>query len=156
MNIMWVLTGNSSFIKIFEVKGKGKEFKEIFHFDNPDGRKKNGEINSDKPGRTFDKFGVGRHSYSKEVDPHTHELKVFAHKLASCLQEGKVKNKFHELAFVAPSHFLGELRLVISEAVKKSISQEVHKDLPEHLKEHERVAQLCEYLELWNHDSQKK
>lgn len=150
MSTMWILAANSSFAKIFEVKGHGKQIKEIRHIDFPKGRQKSGEVNSDRPGRAFDSMGMSRHAYSPEINYHDHENKVFAHQIAELLQEAHENNIFDELALVAPPHFLGELKQAVSNNVKKCISKEINKDLPEHLTEKDRIDHLCKYLDLWN------
>jgi len=151
MGILWIVTGNRSFAKILEVQGHGRKIKEIYHLVNPEGRMKSGEILSDRPGRAYDRVGGGRHALSQEVDFHEHEQHVFVHKIANLLREQKDNNAFEELAFVAPSHFLGDLNQAISPSVKKSLIKEVAKDLPEYLSSQELVDQLCKYLDLWNH-----
>lgn len=57
MSTLWVLIANRSFAKIYQVKGRGREIKEIHHIENPDGKKRPGEVLSDKPGRAFDRLG---------------------------------------------------------------------------------------------------
>jgi protein required for attachment to host cells len=150
MGTMWVLTANRGFAKIFEVKGVGRQIKEIQHVDNPDGRKKGSEIFTDSPGRSFDRLGPGRHALTNERDAHEREQKVFTQKLATLLQEGLENRTFDELAIIAPDKFLGELHQVLSEQVKKMTTKEIHKDLAEHLSHEERVDLICKYLDLWN------
>jgi protein required for attachment to host cells len=154
MKTLWILTGNRGFVKIYEVKGHGKQIKEIHHIDNPEGLKKNSEIFSDRPGRAFDRMGGGRHALSSETEYHEHEQQLFAHRLAALLQENHESKAYDELALVGPSHFLGDLNLAIHDGIKKIIIKEVGKDLPIHLSEQERIGHLCEYLDLWNHSSQ--
>lgn len=95
-------------------------------------------------------WGGGRHALSTEVDFHEHEQQVFAHKLAEVLQEGHNNKAYDELAFVAPSRFLGVVNQEISPAVKKNIIQEVDSNLPERMNEMERIEHLRKYLDLWN------
>lgn len=150
MGTLWVLVANSGFAKIYEVKGMGREIKEIHHFANPDAHKKTGEVHSDRPGRAYDRVGGGRHALSTEVDFHTHEQQVFAHKIAEILLEGQKNKAYEELAFVAPAHFLGVLNQTILPQVKKSLIQSVDSNLPEYLSEKDRVEHLRKYLNLWN------
>lgn len=156
MSTMWIVTANSCFAKIFEVKGHGHQIKEIQHLDFPKGRQKGTEINSDRPGRAFDSMGMSRHSHSTEVSLHEHENKVFAHQIAEVLRLAHDNKAFEQLAIVAPPHFLGELKQHINNGVKKTIIKEVGKDLPEHLSEKERIDHLSQYLDLWNRASSSK
>jgi protein required for attachment to host cells len=150
MGTMWVLTANRGFAKLFEVKGVGRQIKEIHHIDNPEGRKKGSEIFTDSPGRSFDRLGPGRHALTNERDAHEREQKTFTHKIADLLQQGLENHDYNELALIAPDKFLGELHQVLSEHVKKATIKEVHKDLAEHLSNEERLSHICKYLDLWN------
>ncbi|MBA3816931.1 MAG: host attachment protein [Parachlamydiaceae bacterium] len=155
MGTLWIVTANSGFAKIFEVKGHGRQITEIQHIDFPNGRLKSSEVNSDRPGRSFDSVGSGRHAHSPAVSVHVHENKVFARQIADLLQAAHTNPSpsFDELALIAPPHFLGELKLAISNGVKKCIIKEIPKDLPEYLSDKERIDHLCNYLELWNRTS---
>lgn len=151
MSTLWVMIANKSFAKIFEVKGLGRHIKEIHHFDNPDGHKKGGEIYSDRPGRSFDRIGGGRHALADDkVDVHDHEQQLFATQLVHVLQDGKNNKAYDELAFVAPSYVLNILSKALPGPLRKCVVKEVAKDLPEYLGEQERIDQLCKYLDLWN------
>lgn len=150
MGTMWVVTANSGFAKIFEVKGCGRQITEVQHVDFPKGKVKSGQVNSDRPGRAFDSFGMGRHAHTPAVSIHAHENKVFAGHLAKILREAHANNSFNELALIAPPHFLGELKQAIPNGLQKCIVKEINKDLPEYLSEKDRIDHICDYLELWN------
>ena len=150
-NTLWVLTANRSFAKLYQVKNLGRDFQEIMHIEHPMGRMKGSEIFTDRPGRAFDSLGGGRHALGQTVDVHEHDQQVFTKRLATILQEGLDKKSYDTLAIVAPAHFLGDLKLAVSAAVKKAILKEVPHDLPENLDEKERISHICEYLDLWNH-----
>lgn len=151
MKTLWIVVANRGFAKIYESKGCGHDIKEIYNIDNPDGRKKSGQILTDRPGRSFDSLGGGRHALSTEVGVIEHEQQVFAKKLATTLQGGLEGKQFDEFALVAPPSFLGAMKVELSDGLRKKLKKEVGKDLPENMNEHERVKQLCEYLDLWNH-----
>lgn len=152
MKTLWIVVANRGFAKIYESKGHGHEIKEIYNVDNPDGKKKSGDLMADRPGRSFDSKGVGRHALSTEVSPTAHEQQVFAKKIVNVLQEANGAKAFDELAIVAPPHFLGALKLHLPDAIVKKVTKEIGKDLPEYINEHERIEQLCKYLDLWNHE----
>lgn len=131
MTILWILVANTGGAQVYQVQGYKKEkIERLQHFDNPDGRKRSGEVYSDKPGRAFDSMGGNRHALSTEVDLHLHEQQVFAHKLAAFLEKSKEAKLFEELAIVAPPQFLGVLRNLFSANVRRSISKELNKELP--------------------------
>ncbi len=152
---LWVLVANSSFAEIYSIKGKTIE--RVHQLDFPEGRLKSGEIESDRPGRTFDRpsrgaggasQGTSRHSYGSEVDAHTHEQEIFAHRIADILYKDKAQNKYDQIDIIAPPQFLGDLRKVLPEIVKKSVKREINKEIPSSLSEHERIESIRRYLEL--------
>lgn len=150
---LWVLVSNSSYAEIYSIKGK--EITLVQALDHPEGRLKSGEILSDRPGRSFEGRGRGgagiggsRHALGSEVDVHMHEQQVFAKQIADVLQKEKSANKFDQLDIIAPPQFLGELRIILSDSVKKSIKKEINKEIPTTLSPQERIEWLCRFLEL--------
>lgn len=146
----WALIANSSYAKILEIKGCGKEVHLIEDIPFPEGRLKGKEITNERPGRAFDSQGHSRHAMSSRVDPHEHEVEVFAKQLGSHLHKAHSENRFEELALIAPPHFLGQINLHLSDSVKNCIVKEVGKDLPEWMNEKERMDLVAKYLDLWN------
>jgi protein required for attachment to host cells len=146
MKNAWILVANSSYAQIFSQEQTGKEMKVVHDIENPDGRLKNGEILTDRPGRAFNRLGGARHALGSVVDPHTHEQQIFAKKLATILEKALLTREFETLVIIAPPQFLGELRNSLSEAVKKSIRKEVKKDLPDSLYENDRKESILKYI----------
>ena len=146
----WVLVANSSYAMILEVKGLGKEIHLLQKIDFPDGRKRDRDINTDKPGRAFASTGAVRHAVGSSVDPHQHEQEIFAHQLSKLLHKAKSEQQFDDLSIIAPAHFLGELKAVLTDQVKHAIAKEVSKDLPATLSNEQRDEHVAKYLDLWN------
>lgn len=145
----WILVANSSFAQIFEVAKRGVELKEVHRIDFPEGRERSGEILSDRAGRTFQSMGDGtRSALGTEINPHLHEQQVFAHKIGEYLQKAQAKHAFEKLAIIAPPQFLGLLRNVLPERVTRSVIQEVHKEVPNDLKEGTRLEMIRNFLDL--------
>lgn len=150
---LWVLVANSSLAEIFSVNGK--EIKLVQRLENPSGRQKSGEILTDRPGRSFEGRGRGgagsqgsRHALGTEIDVHLHEMQIFAHKLADILRKEKSLNSFDKLDIIAPPQFLGELRAILSDPIKKCISKEINKEIPATLSEHEKMDSIRKFLDL--------
>lgn len=150
MAILWVVVANSCSARFYEVAGYGRKIENIQIIEHPEGRKKDGELYSDRPGRTFDRMGPGRHSFSPEIDRHLREQQIFAKKIGEFLKKAQEENKFEELALIAPSQFLGELKKFLPNSVKKSLINQTPSDLPETLSEKEVQDHICRYLNLWN------
>jgi len=143
----WVIVANSSFAEIYSIE-PGRDIHKIRYIDFPDARKRSGEINSERSGRSHESIGSSRHALGKRVDAHTHEMQIFAHDLAHLVNHEQTEHAFDKLALICPPHFLGELRPLLSEAVKKCVYKEINKDLPAALSEQERLDHLCKLLEI--------
>jgi len=125
----WILVAHRAGARIFENTGPGQGLRLLDTISNPDGRLKNGEINSDRPGRAFDKLGGGRHSMSKEHEP-TEQLAIeFAKRLGETLDNGRTHSLFGHLVLVAEPRFLGELRAALPAHTASLVSATVGKDL---------------------------
>lgn len=99
------------------------------------------EINSDRPGRTFDSAGAGRHAKEPKTDPREVEKQRFTRDLAKMLHKELGKGRFEQLVLVAPPQELGRLRAELSAAVSERVSAELNKDLT-----HETPTELAKHL----------
>lgn len=149
MHALWVIIANAGFAKIYEVTGCGREIHEIHHLDNAIGHENHAIHFSDRPGRTHNRFGAGRHAL-QDQNIHANEQHIFIESIEKILKEGKEAKKYDQLAVVAPPAFLGELNKQLCGEIKKLINKEVPKDLPEKMSEKERIEHVRSYLDLWN------
>ncbi len=112
-----------------------------------DGIQPKREIANDRPGRTFDRSGCGRHA----MEPHSNPKRVarsgLAHEIALVLDAEREKGAYDRLIVVAPPQFLGDLRAAMPKAVKELIAAEVNKDLSK-LSPHQLSAQLSDVLKV--------
>jgi protein required for attachment to host cells len=104
------------------------------------------EIASDRPGRTFDRGGQGRHAMEPSTDPARHAQEQFARDIVRLLDEKRESRSFERLVVVAPPQFLGDLRAVMPQQLQEAVSAEVAKDLSK-LPPHELRHHLREVLE---------
>jgi protein required for attachment to host cells len=100
------------------------------------------EIASDRPGRTFDRAGRGRHAKEPSTDPARHARESFARDVARLLEDERKRQSFEQLIVVAAPRFLGDLRATMSEQLRAAVTAEIAKDLsrlpPHELREHLR------------------
>jgi len=129
MKNTWILVAHRGGARLFENQGPGKGLALLEDVPNPDGRLKNGEINSDRPGRAFDSMGGARHSMSKEQEPTDRIAQRFAKELGTKLTQGRVQNRFGRLMLVAEPRFLGELRAHLDPSTAAMVSATLDKDL---------------------------
>jgi protein required for attachment to host cells len=145
MRKTWVLVADSARARLFTTqtpKGPLQEFEDLVH---PESRMHPGEINTDRPGRAFDRMGQGRHAVGSVTSPKEHEAEEFARLIADRLEAGRNAGQFEQLVLVAPPDFLGLLRKAISHPAAKLISREISKNLAQRSAEDIR-ALLPEYL----------
>lgn len=96
--------------------------------DNPAATLREQELNSDRPGRAFDRFGRGRHAMSPEETARQHGLQTFAHDIAQHLARGLTAGRFSQVVLVAEPSLLGLLRRKLSAPAKRSLCFEVPKN----------------------------
>jgi protein required for attachment to host cells len=141
----WILVADASRARVFSVPENNKPNKpwllekELEHLAS---RAKATELTTDVPGRVRQSFGAGsRPAMDDPTDPKEVEAQAFAHELADFLEQGLNHNRFEQLVLVAPPHFLGLMREMVSEQVAKRIQWSINKDftqlpardLPDHI-----------------------
>ncbi len=99
------------------------------------------DAQSDRPGRSFDSAGQGRHAMEPPTEWKTQEKRVLAHAVADELSEAAMKHSFDRLVVVAPPEMLGELRQAFDKTVGQMVVAEIGKDLT-----HMPIHQLPQHL----------
>jgi protein required for attachment to host cells len=125
----WILVADSSKARCFRAPKRDEKFADtlVHELNVPSAPSR--DINSDRPGRTFDRGGEGRHAQEPPTDPHRHAKFQFAQELAKLLENERNKGAYDSLTVVAPPQFLGDLRATLSDNVRKCVTQEINKDL---------------------------
>jgi protein required for attachment to host cells len=129
MTTTWVVAADSSVCRIFEAGEPAGALQELEVLTHPEARLRARELVSDRPGRTFDSKGAGRHAKEAPVGPKRHEAMVFAGRIADRLEAGRVAHAFDRLALVAAPKFLGLLRERLTPQVRARIVHEIAKNL---------------------------
>ena len=127
MRTTWLIVGHRAGARILE--HKGKELQLVSEVDHEEGKLRDGQINSDRPGRAYDRAGPGRHSMGSEESPHDHVSNVFARELAEVLRVGRAEKRYDRLVLVAEPRFLGKLRNALDAATGAMVEETVGKDL---------------------------
>ncbi len=125
----WVLIADSSRARILGTKGPLDDLApvedQVFRNAHPRLR----DILSDRPGRTFDSAGAGRHAMAYSSDARREDERAFATRLSAVLEDALRRNAFDQLVVVAAPRMLGDLRKEIPADVRKLVKAEVAKDL---------------------------
>jgi protein required for attachment to host cells len=125
----YVLVANRVSASLFRRQGAHVALALVSRFEHPEGRLKSGEIDTDRPGRAFDRMGGARHALSNEESSVEHEARLFALRLAEELEHARQRNEFEELAIIAPPRMLGHLRAALSTQTRALVIGELAKDL---------------------------
>lgn len=128
MSKIWILAANSSNATLFTADSPMAPLVELAAFDNPDARVKQMDLISDRPGRSFDSHGEGRHAMEVKVDPKEQEQIRFAKLITERLEQGRIENAFERLILIAAPMFLGLLRANFSAPLSTLVSLEMNKD----------------------------
>lgn len=125
----WILVAHRAGARLFETGDPVHGLRLVRAIEHPDGRKRNFDINSDRPGRSFARVGGARHAMGKDHSPTEQVALRFARRLADLLEKARVRNRFGQLVLVAEPRFLGEIRAALSAPALALVVAEIDKDL---------------------------
>lgn len=83
----------------------------------------------DRPPRSFDRVGAGRHAMDKGRSLHEQEEEKFLKRVADRVSEAERHNQFDHLVIAAPPRALGLLRTMLGPGAKSRIRADLSKDL---------------------------
>ncbi|WP_181969946.1 host attachment protein [Paraburkholderia sp. DHOC27] len=144
-NAMWIVVANQAVSRIFETRNPSGEIVEKTAAIHPASRLREKDLVSDAPGRTYDRFGAGRHRADPASSQHAREAASFANEIAATLKEGVARGEVGTLILVAPAAFLGQLRGKLDADTLCHVTLELGKDLV-HLNADEIRSRLPEFL----------
>lgn len=131
MATTWILVAHDAGARIFENHGPGKGISLVEQVEHPEGRARDSELESDRPGRSFRKNSGDprRAAMSRSEGPHERAVATFARDLADKLRQGRVSNAYERLVLVAPPKFLGSLRSALDDPTAACVVGSLDKDL---------------------------
>lgn len=123
----WILVADGARARLFEARGApgapiGDAIREW-----SGNRRRTSEIMADKPGRTFDSAGGGRHAKAPRTDARDVEEEMFLREVADYVS-GKT-DAYDALVLVAPATAMGGLRKLLSKQAAARVVDELVKDL---------------------------
>ena len=125
----WILVCDGARRRILVNRGRGTGLSEIDSAEDRDARLPTRALGSDRPGRTHDSSGEGRHAMAPPVDWHRFEKKRFAKEMAAMVNTAALENKFERVILVAPPRVLGDLRQALNGHATAKVTGEIGKDL---------------------------
>ncbi len=128
----WILIADGAHARVLETVGIGHKLVPVermaFEVELPPSR----DLGTERPTRTHDAMGDGRHAVDAKTDPHRSLKRNFARSVAQKLDAELSNNAFDRLVVIAPPVTLGDLRQSFSKAVSHRVMAEVGKDLVKH------------------------
>lgn len=94
---------------------------------NAEARQAENELMMDKPGRSQDSSGTGRHAKASRTNAKTHATEVFAKRVAGNIRT--LQDQYQFLIVVAAPAFLGLLRAAFDSTTCAKVYLEIDKDL---------------------------
>ena len=149
MDSTWIVVAHEAGARFFENLGRGTGLELVEEVEHPDGRARDRDMASDRPGRSFRKNSAdpSRASMSQSEGPHDRAVADFARALADKLKDARVQNQNKRLVLVAPPRFLGLLRSSLDGPTAQLVMVSLDKDLAAS-KTNELVERLSKLITL--------
>lgn len=131
----WIVIADGAQARVFENHGPGKGLTALPSEEMHKIPRPSRAIAADRPGRSHDRMGPGRHAMEPPTDPHREEKRRFADLLAEHLNEAAQAGSYDRLILVAAPKTLGDLRKALGKDAAAKLDGELDKDLtkvPEH------------------------
>lgn len=126
----WVVVADESQAIVYARETRSGPMRELIKLDNPDGRKKPGELVTDRGGRAFDSGGQGRHAMGQEKSgPKGQIAAAFAKQIAMRIGKALHSGECRDYVLVAAPRFLGALRDAVSTHCSVPPSKTIDKDV---------------------------
>jgi protein required for attachment to host cells len=126
----WIVIGDAAGVRIFSTKGNVEHLEFVKEISNPTARQRTQELVSDEPGRQFgSRNSPARSAAGPHTTAHDEAAIDFARSLAHLLNIELEREAYSAVSLVAPPHFLGLLRSMLSREVAQHIHNTLAKDL---------------------------
>jgi protein required for attachment to host cells len=125
----WVLIADAARARVFENTGKGTGLTLVQDMTLDADLAPSHELGTDRPGRSFDSVGSGRHAMESPSDLHREQKRQFARRVAEAVGGRQARKSFDRLVLVAPPVTMGDLRAALPDKVKAAVAAEVVADL---------------------------
>lgn len=125
----WIVSANQAEARIFERFDASNKLVAITSLSDPAGRSHARDLGTDKPGRSFDSAGGGRHSMEDPTPIKKQEANRFAKEIAQYLQNRRSSNSFDNLVLICGPEFLGLLQSHLDGPTEKLVTQTIKKNL---------------------------
>ncbi|MCB1472544.1 MAG: host attachment protein [Rhodobiaceae bacterium] len=125
----WILIADASRARVVEVLGASGDPQTLANLVFRNDVKKAQDIMADRPGRTFDSAGKGRHAMVDSSDPVGEAERRFAASVLSEIESHASDDAFDRFVVVAPPSMLHHLRREMPQRLAERLEREIDKDL---------------------------
>ena len=135
MTALWIVVADSGSARIFAADKTDAHWQEIADLTHAEGRMQGSDMDTERPGRSHDSHGPGRHAMEPHQTRKTKEAGVFARQISDYLKQND--SKYEKLILVCAPRFLGQLRKQLDKTTTKKVSKEVSIDVV-----HEKIDKI--------------
>ena len=128
MKKVWIVLANSCGASIYVASEKDRDLNLITRYSHEEGRLKNIDLVSDRPGHFEKGSDTHRGSYASDTDPKHKKIEQFAKELCQELEISRISKAYTSLIIVAEPHFFGLMNKQASHEVKKLLTHHLLKD----------------------------
>jgi protein required for attachment to host cells len=125
--IAWALVADAQHARYFERQAPSGPWQERVQEAEAIHNRPSHERGTERPGRTHESVGGGRHAIEPRTDPHRAAKQAFAGHLAERLEASSAS--YDHLLIAAPPAFLGDLRAELGDAARAKLRGTLDKDL---------------------------
>jgi len=144
----WVVVADSARARIFKPADQGKVLQLVKEYQNPAAQVHERDLATDRPGRTFERNGPGRHAMSESMSPKEHEAWKLSKHLTDEIESARMLALFDRLVIVAAPAFLGQLRKMLTPSAALLVVHELDKNLAQ-MEPREILTHLPEAALAW-------
>ncbi len=123
----WIVVANKAKANFLKAESN-KDLVLQFNMDHEESRKRGIEIDSDRPGRSYDSQGAGRHHLGS-IEPQDEEMHVFAKQIAEKLTRLTEDGELKQLFLVAGPKMLGAIIEKLHVNTSKLLKDKIDKDV---------------------------
>lgn len=125
----WVVVANDSAAEIYARRGNEETLEKVLTLRNDESRERPRNLGSDRPGRSFDSHGEGRHALTRETGPKEQASLRFAKGVAQHIADSLTQQKINKYILISAPGFLGLLRKALSKLSSPDPSMTIDKDI---------------------------
>lgn len=129
MSAIWILAADSSHARFFSADSPIGELHEHQDMAQAASQLPERAMGSDRPGRSFDSAGQGRHAMEEPTSTRETAAREFARSIVERLEKGRQQNAYERLYIIAAPDFLGHLRDQLPDTCKRLIEDSVDKNV---------------------------